>query len=82
MTDLKQILTVLVKNDIEFVLVGGMAAVAHGSARLTRDIDIVYKRSANNIAAIIKAISRLNPYLRGAALVCHSGLRYMKSGRS
>jgi hypothetical protein len=34
----------LVKAGIHFILVGGAAAVAHGSSRLTNDLDIVYDR--------------------------------------
>lgn len=45
---------------------GGAAATAHGSARLTLDLDIVYNRSKENIARIVKALTPIEPYLRGA----------------
>ena len=41
MTDFERLFTALAAHRVEFVLVGGMAAVIHGSARLTQDLDIV-----------------------------------------
>ena len=42
MTDFSALLRLLVKNEVEFIIVGGAAATAHGSARLTYDLDVVY----------------------------------------
>ena len=66
MTDLRRILRVLAEGRVEFILVGGAAATAHGSSRLTQDIDIVYHRSPENIERIVKVLSAYNPYMRGA----------------
>lgn len=66
MTDLKAILTLLRDTGVEFVLVGGLAATAHGSARLTVDVDIVYARTPQNMARLVAALSPYSPYLRGA----------------
>jgi hypothetical protein len=38
----------------------------HGSARLTLDVDIVYRRSQDNIQRLVAALQPLKPYLRGA----------------
>jgi hypothetical protein len=43
-----------------------MAAVAHGSAHVTVDLDIVYARSDENIERLATALGPLSPYLRGA----------------
>jgi predicted nucleotidyltransferase len=51
---------------IEFIIVGGAAATAHGSARLTQDLDIVYRRTPENLAAIVTVLGPHRPYLRGA----------------
>ncbi len=51
---------------VEFIIVGGVAAVIHGSARLTFDLDVVYRRSSNNLHAIVAALADTSPYLRGA----------------
>jgi len=57
---------VLVGSKAEFLIVGGAAATAHGSARLTQDLDLVYRRSADNLARLIDALAPHAPYLRGA----------------
>src|SRR5262249_55939583 len=51
---------------VRFVIVGGAAAVAHGSARLTQDLDVVYARDPANLARIVEALEPHRPYLRGA----------------
>lgn len=66
MTDFEGLLRVLGHAGVEFILVGGLAATAHGSARYTKDVDVVYSRSAANIARLAKALAPLKPYLRGA----------------
>lgn len=66
MTDFKALLEALVDAGVEFVLVGGLAAIAHGSARLTQDIDIVYARHEGNLEKLADALAPHEPYLRGA----------------
>jgi len=65
-TDFNALLRLLVENNVEFIIVGGAAATAHGSARLTLDLDVVYKRSIENIARLVDALKTIKPYLRGA----------------
>ncbi len=66
MTDFKLLLEALCQAKVEFIVVGGLAAAAHGSARLTQDIDIVYARNEGNLQRICKALANHDPYLRGA----------------
>ena len=66
MTDFNALLRLLAENKVEFIIVGGAAATAHGSARLTYDLDVVYKRSSDNIARVVNALKPIEPYLRGA----------------
>ena len=66
MLNLKEILTTLKNHNICFVLIGGQAAVAQGSAYLTWDVDICHDRDEKNLKKIVKAISLFHPYLRGA----------------
>jgi len=66
MNDFERILTSLRSADVAFVIVGGVAATVHGSARLTSDVDVVYERSRPNIERLVTALKPLNPYLRGA----------------
>jgi len=66
MTDFPSIIPLLVNAKIEFVIIGGAAAIAHGSARLTEDLDIVYRRTGENIERLVQALAPYQPYLRGA----------------
>src|SRR5947209_5162101 len=66
MIDYKRLLHALADAKVEFVIVGGVAATLHGSARLTADLDIVYARSKENIKRLVNALDALKPYLRGA----------------
>jgi hypothetical protein len=66
MTDAIAVVRLLVEHRVEFVVVGGQAMRAHGSAHVTDDIDLCYSRSAPNIAALAAALAGVHPYLRGA----------------
>lgn len=66
MTDFERLLRALGDGGVEFVIVGGVAGAAHGSARLTQDLDVVYSRSPENIRRLAAALAPLAPYLRGA----------------
>lgn len=61
-----ELLPLLANHGVEFILIGGGAAIAHGSARMTLDVDVVYSRSPANILRLADALSRHQPYLRGA----------------
>lgn len=61
-----KLLPALVNGDIEFILVGGLAGIVHGAARLTYDVDIIYARTSGNFERIATALKPLAPYLRDA----------------
>jgi predicted nucleotidyltransferase len=65
-TDFEKLIAILVNNHVEFIIVGGAAATAHGAARLTLDLDIVYARQKTNLENIVQALQPVEPYLRGA----------------
>jgi predicted nucleotidyltransferase len=65
-TDFEGLLRRLLQDGVQFVLVGGLAATVHGSARSTFDVDVVYSRSRDNIERLVRALAPLQPYLRGA----------------
>jgi hypothetical protein len=66
MTDFRSLLTLLAGGHVEFIIVGGAAATAHGSARLTQDLDVVYRRTRENVSRLVHALAPHAPYLRGA----------------
>jgi len=66
MNNFEVLLNALMSSGVSFVIIGGVAATVHGSARLTSDLDIVYDRSAANLERLVRALLPLEPYLRGA----------------
>jgi hypothetical protein len=66
MTEFQKLILLLDEFEIEYILIGGLAASVHGSARFTSDIDILYKRNKENIVKIVSALKNIKPYLRGA----------------
>jgi hypothetical protein len=52
--------------EVRFVIVGGTAATAHGSGRLTLDLDVVCDRSADNVDRLVSCLAPFHPSLRGA----------------
>ena len=58
------ILQILLENRVEFILVGGVAAVIHGAPVTTFDIDIVHRRTHDNIERLMKALESLDAYYR------------------
>ena len=66
MTDFAKLLRVLHGGHVDCIIVGGLAATIHGSARLTQDVDVCYDRSPANLQHLVKALGPLKPYPRGA----------------
>jgi hypothetical protein len=64
-TDFERLLTVLTHARVEFIVIGGFAATAHGSAHITVDLDLVYRRTPDNVDRLANALEPLQPYLRG-----------------
>lgn len=66
MTDFERLLQTLAAGGVEYILIGGLAANAHGAIRTTRDVDVVYARSRANLERLENTLAPLRPYLRGA----------------
>ncbi|MBT8043063.1 MAG: nucleotidyltransferase [Kiritimatiellales bacterium] len=64
MDDLTGIIGRLIRAEVDFVLVGGLAAVTHGSSMTTQDIDICCDFSPENLLRIQSALENLNPVHR------------------
>lgn len=61
MSDLNQLIQRLCDADIEFVIVGGFAAVLHGSSLVTRDLDICAVLTAENVQKLRSAFRDVHP---------------------
>jgi len=65
-TDYAKAVQVLHAGGVEFIIVGGVAAILHGLGYTTYDLDVVYSRSRDNILRLVETLSGYQPYLRGA----------------
>ena len=61
MVKIEAVITTLSKNDVEYVIVGGIAIRTHSSSYVTFDFDFCYKRTKQNLAKIVSALARLTP---------------------
>lgn len=66
MTNIVGLVRVLADAGVECIIAGGVAANLLGSARTTVDLDIVYRRTGDNIRRLVSALAPIHPYLRGA----------------
>jgi hypothetical protein len=64
MFDPVRICTILNEEGVEYVVVGGLAAVVRGSSLPTRDIDIVPSRSPKNLDRLGRALARMGARIR------------------
>ncbi len=64
MVRFREILTILSNRDVEFIVVGGVAAVLHGADFMTRDVDIVHRRSPENLQRLLGALEELEARYR------------------
>jgi hypothetical protein len=55
----------LVGGGVDFIVVGGLAAVVHGSAAITRDLDITYAPAVENLERLGHVLVDLGARLRG-----------------
>lgn len=60
------ILSALNRHGIDFVVVGGLAGLAHGSRYPTNDTDVAYARGMDNLERLAMALHELGASLRGA----------------
>ena len=65
-TDFRRLVDALARAGVEFVIVGGVAVVAHGHVRATGDLDVCYARTTENFECIARALAPFRPWLRGA----------------
>ena len=55
----------LIAARVRFVVVGGVAAAAHGSAHVTNDLDICYDSTPDNVARLAALLAGWDAYPRG-----------------
>lgn len=59
-----ELLRRLNNQGVPFVIIGGVAAIVHGSARITEDVDLCVPLDHENAVKVIRAFAGLNPRWR------------------
>lgn len=65
--DLGALLEALTSAGVELIIIGGAAAVLHGAPTTTLDLDIVYRRTPENLARLLAMLERLDAWVRDPA---------------
>ena len=68
----------LTTGGVRFVVVGGVAASAHGSTYLTNDLDICYDTAEDNVARLASLLESWKAYPRGI----EAGLPFFMDSRT
>lgn len=55
------LIELLSASELEFAIVGGVAAIMHGSARMTLDLDIIMAFSQANVTRLLEALRPHDP---------------------
>ncbi|HSN82586.1 MAG TPA: hypothetical protein VLS88_08430 [Polyangiales bacterium] len=67
LADVGELLKQLSGAGVEFIVVGGAAAVLHGAPITTEDLDIVHRRSPENVARLRALLDELGAHVRELA---------------
>jgi hypothetical protein len=66
--DLDALVQALLDAGVEFIVVGGAAAVLHGAPITTQDLDIVHRRTPENVRRLSDLLAHLDATFRGRDL--------------
>jgi len=63
-TKIAELLGLLARHKVDFIVVGGVAAVAQGAPVNTFDLDVVHARTPGNIERLLGALRELDAFYR------------------
>jgi hypothetical protein len=64
MFDPFEILRILAKHEVDFIVVGGLSAILQGAPVNTGDADIVHSRQPENLVRLLRALQELDAWYR------------------
>lgn len=64
MTNYERLVELLLENEVEFVLIGGFAAILHGSSMMTEDLDVCIPFHIENCKKLLEALKNIHPMPR------------------
>jgi hypothetical protein len=59
-----EILKVVTRHSVDFIIVGGVSAVLHGAPVTTLDLEVMHVRNPENIARLLSALGELDSVYR------------------
>jgi hypothetical protein len=59
--DLEKAISSLAHNNVDYVVVGGVAMALHSSAYITQDLDFCYSRTKENLTRLVQALGPFQP---------------------
>ncbi len=62
--DPKRLISTLVEHDVQFIVIGAIAAIAQGGPFITQDLDLTPERQPENLERLAAALKRLDARLR------------------
>ena len=62
-----QLLELLSRHDVDFIVIGGVAAILEGVPITTLDLDIVYDRSPKNLERLLEVLRTVEAHYRDPA---------------
>ena len=60
------VVRLLGRHGVRYVLIGGLAAVTQGASLVTQDVDVCHARDAENVTRLADALREVHAKLRGA----------------
>jgi hypothetical protein len=61
---LAELVSVLIRHDVRFIIVGGVAGALQGAPVNTLDLDIVYARDPENVGRLLTALKSVSATFR------------------
>jgi predicted nucleotidyltransferase len=59
-----ELVTLLAEHGVEFIIVGGVAAVLQGASLTTFDLDVLHRRTPENVDRLLRALASLGAVYR------------------
>lgn len=59
-----ELITLLAEHDVEFIVVGGVAAVLQGASLTTFDLDVLHRRTPANVARLLDVLAGIGAVYR------------------
>ena len=60
----EDVIRLLGRHEVRYVLIGGLAAITHGSSLVTVDVDICHATDRPNLERLVTALREIHAYLR------------------